>query len=639
MANATGMTREQEVTYLSGVNADGTLAGTAYATYKGDTPDTYDTASSQFHWGAVNAAGTAGGTLNYMFDPAANWTATEQAALAGSLNLWSAVANISFKQTTSEDDANIGFTRNAEGKAYAESASTPHPVGTSVITPPVGGQAKVSMDIGETARATGKHGSLNDFQAGGSGYGAGTTVHEVGHALGLGHGGPYNNTNTLSQQYGPYDNEVSTLMSYFNPHNPVKYDSPITGTNWTTPDGTNHYAATWMPVDIDAIQRLYGAQTSGPLNQAQTFGYNTTITGSLKPYFDFTVNTKPVLTLYNTATSGNALDLSQSSETATVNLNAGTYSSAFGMTNNIAIYDTTYIQRLACGAGNDVCTVNLAKDNTIDGGAGTNTAVFSGNRADYTIAQANGATIVTRTASASLATRPTGVTDTLTNFQTLRFDDQAVAVCFTTGTRLRTARGEVAVEDLQVGDRAVTASGALRPVTWIGHRDLDGRGRTLPASQQPVRLRAGAFGPGLPARDLRLSPGHPVLVGADADGAGGHLVPVMCLINGTSIVRELVSSVTYWHVELDAHDILLAEGLPAESYLDWGDRPFFSEGSDHALHNPDFVVPGLSARCRPVAVDGPVVEAERARLSGVFAAALGAACAWDAPERYDWLAA
>ncbi len=93
----------------------------------------------------------------------------------------------------------------------------------------------------------------------------------------------------------------------------------------------------------------------------------------------------------------------------------------------------------------------------------------------------------------------------------------------------------------------------------------------------------------------------------------------MCLINGTTIAREPAASVTYWHVELDAHDILLAEGLAAESYLDWGDRPFFTEGSDHALHNPDFVVPGLSARCRPVAVDGPVVEAERARLSAVFA--------------------
>ncbi|MGF3025857.1 Hint domain-containing protein [Methylobacterium aquaticum] len=221
--------------------------------------------------------------------------------------------------------------------------------------------------------------------------------------------------------------------------------------------------------------------------------------------------------------------------------------------------------------------------------------------------------------------------------------DYTPPVCFVTGTRIRVLRdgleAEVAVEDLRVGDRAVTASDALRPIIWIGHRAIDGNGTTLHHDQQPIHVRAGAFGPGLPARDLRLSPGHPVLVGADADNEGGHLVPIMCLINGTSIVREPVNAVTYWHVELDAHDILLAEGLPAESYLDWGDRPFFTESSDHALHNPDFVVPGLSARCRPVAVDGPVVEAERARLSGVFAAALGEACAWDEAERFAWIAA
>ena len=639
MASVVGTTREQEVTYLSGVNADGTLASPAFATYNADNPDTYDTASTQFHWGPVNAAGTGGGTLKYIFDPASQWTAGEQAALAGSLSMWSAVANISFQQTTSVADANIGFTRNTDSRAYTQTYSTPHAVGSSVITPPTDGAALISLDMTETPRGNDPFGSFNDFQGGGTGYGAGTVIHEVGHSLGLGHGGPYNNTNTVSQQYGPYDNETSTLMSYFNPHEPVNYPSPITGTNWTTGDGVNHYATTWMPVDIDAIQRLYGAQTNGPLNTAQTFGYNTTIGGSLKPYFDFAINTAPVVTLYGTAASGNALDLSQSGQAATLNLNAGTYSSAFGMTNNIAIYDKTYIQNVACGSGNDVCTVNLGKDNTIDGGAGTNTAVFSGNRADYAITQANGATVVTRTASSDLTAKPTGVKDTLTNFQTLRFDDQTVAVCFTTGTRLRTARGEVAVEDLRVGDAAVTASGALRPVVWIGHRDLDAGTRRLPAPQQPVRVRAGAFGGGLPTRDLRLSPGHPVLVGADANGAGGHLVPVMCLINGTTIAREPVSSVTYWHVELDAHDILLAEGLAAESYLDWGDRPFFTEGSDHALHNPDFVVPGLSARCRPVAVEGPVVEAERARLTTVFADSLGEACAWDEAGRFAWIAA
>ncbi|BAU92441.1 triple helix repeat-containing collagen [Methylorubrum populi] len=203
-------------------------------------------------------------------------------------------------------------------------------------------------------------------------------------------------------------------------------------------------------------------------------------------------------------------------------------------------------------------------------------------------------------------------------------------VCFTTGTLIRTSRGDVAVEDLQVGDIAVTASGGLRPITWIGHRAMKAAGAALPFHQQPVRVRAGAFGGGLPTRDLSLSPGHPVLVGADAGNEGGVLVPVMCLINGTTITREPVTSVTYWHVELDGHDILLAEGLPAESYIDGGDRAFFSEASDHALHNPDFVPAGWNARCRPVAVDGPSVEAERQRLDAVFAGALSEQCAWDA---------
>ena len=213
----------------------------------------------------------------------------------------------------------------------------------------------------------------------------------------------------------------------------------------------------------------------------------------------------------------------------------------------------------------------------------------------------------------------------------------ATTVCFCTGSLIRTARGEVAVEDLRIGDHAVTASGALRSAIWIGHRDLDGRGRALPTSQQPVHIRGGAFGTGVPTRDLRLSPGHPVLVGANESGAGGHLVPIMCLINGTTVARDPVSSVTYWHVELDAHDILLAEGLAAESYYDMGSRRWF-EGENGPLVDPDFVPAGEHGRCRPVAVDGPVVEAERARLSVVFSTALSAECAWDEAERFAWVA-
>ncbi|WP_456014199.1 Hint domain-containing protein [Methylorubrum populi] len=231
------------------------------------------------------------------------------------------------------------------------------------------------------------------------------------------------------------------------------------------------------------------------------------------------------------------------------------------------------------------------------------------------------------------------VLSTFDNTATTSAPDSENIVCFVTGTKIRTERGEIAVEDLKVGDFAVTASGGLRPITWIGHREIVAEAGALHVERQPVRVRAGAFGHGLPVDDLFLSPGHPVLVGADADNEGGVLVPVMCLINGTSITREPRATVTYWHVELDAHDILLAEGLPAESYIDGGDRAFFAEASDHALHNPDFVPAGWNGRCRPVAVEGSVVEAERLRLDAVFAGSLSAPCAWEAADTLDWLAA
>ena len=202
-------------------------------------------------------------------------------------------------------------------------------------------------------------------------------------------------------------------------------------------------------------------------------------------------------------------------------------------------------------------------------------------------------------------------------------------MCFVSGTSIRTTRGDVAVEALTAGDRAITADGSERAIRWIGKRDIECAELAEPSTSWPVRIRAGAFGAGLPKRDLYLSPGHPVLVGRGGDEV---LVPVMCLINGTSIARVSVDTVTYWHVELDAHDLLLAEGLPAESFLDYGNRGWFEKGGDHDLLHPDWVAPGLEGRCRPVALDGPVVEAERRRLDMVFAAGLTAQCRWPSEE-------
>jgi hypothetical protein len=176
--------------------------------------------------------------------------------------------------------------------------------------------------------------------------------------------------------------------------------------------------------------------------------------------------------------------------------------------------------------------------------------------------------------------------------------------CFASGTRIRTVRGEIAVEDLQAGEEALTASGEARPIVWIGHLRVE----RPSLEQQPVRVLAGAFGEGLPARDLVLSHGHAVCV----DVVGEVFVPAGELVNGLTIVREQVSEVTYWHVELESHDVLLAEGLPAESYLDTGNRAFFGRAYGRlASVEPDRT---LADACRPFVAEGPIMAAIGERL-------------------------
>ena len=192
-----------------------------------------------------------------------------------------------------------------------------------------------------------------------------------------------------------------------------------------------------------------------------------------------------------------------------------------------------------------------------------------------------------------------------------------VAPCFAAGTRIRTARGEIAVEALQVGEHVVTDDGALRPVVWIGHRRVACGAHPAPHDVQPVRIAAGAFGSGLPLRDLVLSPDHAVFV-------DGGLIPVRYLLNGATIVQETRSEVTYYHVELDQHAVLFADGLPAESYLDSGNRAEFGD----VAHTVVVPLPGhalaawAEAACAPLVVGGVALDAAKAHLLAV-AAALG----------------
>jgi hypothetical protein len=138
--------------------------------------------------------------------------------------------------------------------------------------------------------------------------------------------------------------------------------------------------------------------------------------------------------------------------------------------------------------------------------------------------------------------------------------------CFAAGTRIRTLNGDIAVEDLREGDIVVTRTAGragARPIVWIGRTEID---LAETDSAHPIRIRAGAFGVNLPERDLLVSPEHAI-------HANGVLIPARSLINGATITQDTSKpAITYFHIECAEHEILLAEGLEAESYLDTGNR-------------------------------------------------------------------
>lgn len=182
--------------------------------------------------------------------------------------------------------------------------------------------------------------------------------------------------------------------------------------------------------------------------------------------------------------------------------------------------------------------------------------------------------------------------------------------CFMTGTPIETDAGPVPVEAIGVGDALVTADGRHAPVRWVGRRQVTCKAHPKPAEVRPVRVSAGAFGEGQPRRDVWLSPDHAV---AFED----VLIPVKYLVDGHGVTQVPLPVVTYHHVELERHDIVLAAGLAVESFLDTGQKDSFDGGPTMRLH-PDFSARVWEADgCRPLHIAGPVVERARARLLAV----------------------
>ena len=153
--------------------------------------------------------------------------------------------------------------------------------------------------------------------------------------------------------------------------------------------------------------------------------------------------------------------------------------------------------------------------------------------------------------------------------------------CFLTGTRLLTDKGDRAVEDLKIGDLVQTSDGTLEPVKWIGRQTCDPKQVRYPLRSYPILIKAGALGSRLPYRDLRVSPDHALVV-------EGVLINAGALVNRTSIIQTTpTETFTYYHVELDKHALLVAEGTAAESYLPQKeDRLAYDNGAEYEALYP-----------------------------------------------------
>ncbi len=157
-------------------------------------------------------------------------------------------------------------------------------------------------------------------------------------------------------------------------------------------------------------------------------------------------------------------------------------------------------------------------------------------------------------------------------------------VCYARGTMIRTPAGELPVEKLRPGKQVSHSDrwpGGSADRYLRGHRHIGLDGHPRPETVAPIRIRRDAFADGMPHRDLVVPPDHAIFV-------DGKLICARQLVNGTTIRQELDwTAVDYYHIELDQHAILLAEGLPAESYLDTGNSGFFANSGVPLVLHPD----------------------------------------------------
>ncbi|ATJ92303.1 MULTISPECIES: Hint domain-containing protein [Acetobacter] len=196
------------------------------------------------------------------------------------------------------------------------------------------------------------------------------------------------------------------------------------------------------------------------------------------------------------------------------------------------------------------------------------------NVASYSVTIANGANVPVgvynnSVNSQDLATNPLKIT--YANGNTY------IGACFLAGSMIRTTSGEVAVEDIHIGDEVIafdwrSNADVVRPVVWVGKTHVNIRhGMPDDEAGWPVRVLKDAIADGVPYKDMLITAEHCLFF-------KDRFVPVRMLVNGISIFYDKsISSYDYYHVETEQHSVITADGMLTESYLDTGNRSSFRQ--------------------------------------------------------------